>query len=185
SLDMWHWKYVRGGFSEPSQVDDQFLSDNFDPKAGANAGRTSDAGQGGYYVNVRDMKLADGTTVRVPKYGPKNGSTNEFILTQAMIDNGTYVELTDVQVMALPKGTKLPSQIGRAFTGSRGDITAKAQWTDGKYTLEIKRKLNTGDKDRDVQFTDLAKTYYFGIATFDNTQIKHAVSDLIELKFRK
>jgi hypothetical protein len=185
SLDLWHWKYVRGGFSEPNQVDDQFLNDAFDAKAAANAGRTSDAGTGGYYVNSRDMKLADGTVVKVPKYGPKNGSTNEFIFTQAMIDNGTYVELTDAQVMALPKGAHIPSQIGRAFTGSRGDITATAKWANGQYTFEIARKLDTGDKERDVIFNDLSKTYYFGIATFDNTQIQHAVSDLIEFKFRK
>ena len=34
--------------------------------------------------------------------------------------------------------------------------------------LDIGRKLLTEDRVHDVQFDDLKKTYYFGIAVFDN-----------------
>lgn len=185
TLDMWHFKLVRTGFTMPGQVDDQYVNDTFDSTKAPEAGRFSDPGAGGYYNNERDMKMADGTTVKVPKYGMKNGNTNAFILTQEMIDRGDAVELSDAQVMAMPKGAHLPAIIGRLFTGSRGDITGKAEWKDGKYTLEFGRKLDTGDTVNDVAFKDLSKTYFFGVATFDNAQIQHAVSDLIEFKFQR
>jgi Ethylbenzene dehydrogenase len=158
TLDMWHFKLVRTGFTMPGQVDDQFVNDAFDASKAAEAGRTSDPGTGGYYNNERDFKMADGTTVKVPKYAMKNGDLNAYILTQEMIDRGDAVEMNDA---------------------------GKAEWKDGKYTLEFGRKLNTGDAEHDVEFTDLGKTYYTGVATFDNTQIRHAVSDLIEFKFRR
>jgi len=53
------------------------------------------------------------------------------------------------------------------------------------YTLEIGRKLNTGDPEHDVIFGDLAKPYYFGVAVFDNVQIAHAASDAVPLVFQK
>ncbi len=56
SLDMWHFKLVRTGFTMPSQVDDQFVNDAFDAKKAADAGRTSDPGGGGYYNNERDYR---------------------------------------------------------------------------------------------------------------------------------
>lgn len=159
------------------------MNDIFDVKTGPEAGRTSDKGEGGYYNNEREMTLADGTKIKVPRFGFANGATNEMLMTQDMIDSGRVVELTDAQVMALPAGAHLPAVIGRPFSGSRGDITAGFHWNSGVYTLEFGRKRNTGDLERDVTFSDLTKTYFFGVATFDNTQIKHAVSELIEFKF--
>lgn len=41
------------------------------------------------------------------------------------------------------------------------------------WTLEFGRKLATGS-EFDVQFDDLTATYYFGVATFDNAQVRHA-----------
>jgi hypothetical protein len=37
----------------------------------------------------------------------------------------------------------------------------------------IKRKLVTGS-EFDVQFDDLKKPYTFGVAVFDNAQVRHA-----------
>jgi Ethylbenzene dehydrogenase len=185
TLDMWHFKLVRTGFTMPGQVDDQYVNDTFDATKAPEAGRFSDPGTGGYYNNERDLKMADGTTVKIPKYAMKNGDTNAFILTQEMIDKGDAVELSDANAIKFAKGAHLPAIIGRVFTGSRGDITGKAEWKDGKYTLEFGRKLDTGDAEHDVEFKDLGKTYFFGVATFDNTQIKHAVSDLLEFKFQR
>jgi hypothetical protein len=44
---------------------------------------------------------------------------------------------------------------------------------DGKWTVEFGRALDTGS-ETDVQFTDLAATYYFGVAAFDNASVRHA-----------
>ena len=47
--------------------------------------------------------------------------------------------------------------------------------------------MTTGPKDleQDVQFSDLKKKYYFGVAAFDNSQINHIFHDgSIELSFK-
>jgi hypothetical protein len=39
--------------------------------------------------------------------------------------------------------------------------------------VEIGRKLVTGS-EVDVQFDDMAGLYHFGVATFDNAQVRHS-----------
>lgn len=189
TLDMWHWKLVRNGFTIPAQVDDQYVDSSLDAKTFTEAGRKSDpqpADQpGGYYNNDKEFTAPDGTKVKGPKYYVP-GNNNVYIITQDMIDRGQAKEIADYPaLMSLPAGTALPGVVGRPHTGSRGDILGKATWRNGEYTLEISRKLNTGDAEHDVIFGDLSKRYYFGIAVFDNTQIGHGFSDLYELVFAK
>jgi hypothetical protein len=71
------------------------------------------------------------------------------------------------------EGDVVPAMIKSAFVGDRGDISAAWKWADGKWTIEFGRKLDTGGKT-DVQFKDLKATYYFGVAVFDNAQVRHA-----------
>ncbi len=62
------------------------------------------------------------------------------------------------------------------FAGPRVDIAAEAVWANGVWTLEISRNLVTVGEDsetQDVQFRDLTKSYPFGVAAFDNSQINH------------
>jgi hypothetical protein len=71
------------------------------------------------------------------------------------------------------------------FTGDRGDIAAAIKWTDGKWTAVMSRKLVTGSKF-DVQFDNLDRAYEFGIAAFDNAQVRHAFHvGALKLKFAK
>jgi hypothetical protein len=71
------------------------------------------------------------------------------------------------------------------FAGDRGDISAAMAWKNGKWTLELARKLTTGSKT-DVQFDNLGSAYLFGVAAFDNAQVRHAVHEGVhELKFAK
>ena len=133
SLDLWHWKEVQTNFADPLQLDDQFIGDFMDVERFVDASRSSDAGGGGYFDNVRDFKLADGTTVKAPKYGYLGGDTNGYIKTQQLIDFSRAVEMTDARVMSLPEGAHIPRVIGRTFTGSRGDITGTGVWSNGRY----------------------------------------------------
>jgi len=55
----------------------------------------------------------------------------------------------------------------------QGEIPAVAQYGDGGWTIEFSRKLVTGS-DKDVQFSDLNQAYSFGVAIFDNTQVRHS-----------
>jgi hypothetical protein len=51
--------------------------------------------------------------------------------------------------------------------------------------LELSRKLVTGSS-YDVQFDNLDKTYPFALATFDNTQVRHAAQNgSTTLRFEK
>ena len=71
------------------------------------------------------------------------------------------------------------------FTGDRGEIAAFIDWKDGKWTNVMSRKLVTGSK-YDVQFDNLDGEYAFGIAAFDNAQVRHAFhTGAIKLKFAK
>jgi len=68
-------------------------------------------------------------------------------------------------------------------SGSAADVEAKGEWANGKWTVEFKRKLNTGHKD-DTVFTP-GKSLSFAVATFDkNEKGDHDVSKAILLKIQ-
>lgn len=188
TLDLWYYKNVRMGYTDPPQVDDQYMDSTYDVKSYVEAGRHSDA-QGtpasGYYDNTKEYTAPDGSKLSGPKfYIPANN--NLFVLTQDQIDRGEAKEIPDyAALMAFPAGTKFASVVSRPFTGSRGDIRGRAVWKDGWYTLELARKLDTSDAKNDLIFSDLSKPYYFGVATFDNSQIAHGYSDLYEMVLGK
>lgn len=171
--DIWHMKYVRGGFL--GQVDNQYLdSTRFDPQKAPEAGRKSDAKTGGGYS---DIKLIDGK----PEFMNKSG--------QAANKGGTYwlreadkAPFDDTKFVA---GDEVASIIVEPFTGERGVIKTSAKWADGKWSIVIERPLTTTSKF-DVQFNDLAKVYGFGVAFFDNAQVRHAqVREPLHLIFDK
>jgi hypothetical protein len=73
------------------------------------------------------------------------------------------------------------------LAGGRADILARNRFDNGVWTLEVMRALKTEGENaetEDVQFTDKGKSYPFGIAVFDNSQINHLYHEqTIELKF--
>jgi hypothetical protein len=82
-------------------------------------------------------------------------------------------EIDQAGLDALPAGSYIPGIVKSPFTGDRGDISGAWQWADGTWTIEFSRALTTGS-ETDVQFEDLTGTYYFGLAVFDNAQVRHA-----------
>jgi hypothetical protein len=160
TIDMWHWKSVRT--NPVGQIDDQYVDDTKDPKKNANWGRKNDTKTGGGYEdNVNKEK------------------TRPLFMSKTPGANGKYWMLASDKtefVDTFKPGDIVPSMIVEPFIGSRADIEAKGAWKDGVWTIEIKRKLvTTGDKakEQDIQFDDLKKPYYFGVAVFDNTAINH------------
>ena len=83
------------------------------------------------------------------------------------------VALDQAALDAMPVGSYLPGIIKSAFVGDRGDLSAGWTYADGKWMLEFGRKLDTGSAT-DVQFTVLTAMYYFGVAVFENAQVRHA-----------
>ncbi|TES90549.1 MAG: ethylbenzene dehydrogenase, partial [Anaerolineales bacterium] len=80
-------------------------------------------------------------------------------------------------------GDEVPGIVISPINGDRGDISGKGTYSDGKWTLEFGRKLNTGS-EYDVQFDDLTKGYFFGPAVFDNAQVNHSWGNgAYELRF--
>jgi len=164
TIDMWHWKSVR--MNPLGLIDDQFVDHVKDPAVNKNWGRHGDSKTGGGYVN----------NINADKTGPafmnrSQGNVDGFTITPSQMT--AFVD-------TFKPGDRIPGIVSEPFTGSRGDIWAKGEWRDGKWTIEIKRALvTTGDKAeiQDVQFSDLSKAYSFGIAVFDNSQIDHLYHD--------
>jgi hypothetical protein len=157
--DIWHMKGVRTG--TVGQIDDQYLdATRYDKDKSPEAGRKSDPKTGGGYVdNVSDDKKG-------PKFALKGGKpAPPYWITDAdkeAFDDGKY-----------KAGDEVPGIVVAPFTGDRGDIAAKVTWKDGVRTIVFWRKLVTGS-EYDVQFGDLKKEYAFGVAVFDNAQVRHA-----------
>ena len=160
-LDIWHWKGVRTG--PVGQIDDQYVDNTrYDKDKSPEAGRKSDPKTGGGYAdNVSDDKK-----------GPKFALKGNTPAPPYWILDGEKEPLDDSKYKA---GDEVPGIIVAPFTGDRGDIAARHAWKDGVRTIEFSRKLATGS-EFDVQFTDLKKQYAFGVAVFDNAQVRHAYS---------
>lgn len=171
--DIWHMKYVRGGVI--GQADDQYLDHTrFDATKSPEAGRKSDPKTGGGY---EDIKLVNGK----PEFMNKSG--------KAANKGGTYWLKVEEKVAfddsKFKAGDEVASVLIAPFTGDRGDVSVGAKWANGKWTVELARKLKTGSKF-DIQFDDLNKGYTFGLGFFDNAQVRHAyVQEPLLLQFQK
>lgn len=168
-IDMWHWKGVRT--APHNQLDDQYVDSNTDPKQNKGWGRKGDSKTGGGYVtNIKDGQ---------PAFVADNLTDTTLLILES--EKKPFTQEYN-------QSNRIPGLTGAPFTGSRGDIDVYAQWNDGMWTLEMRRKLvTTGEnaETQDVQFNDLTKPYPFGVAVFDNTQINHIYHlGVINLQFK-
>lgn len=185
--DTWHWKRVRTG--PYNQVDDKWLTYSIDN------GRKSDPKESGGYSNNKQTievisALGDTTEYSIPKYWIPGRTNYHWILdteissgtakkivsidttTNALIDeDGSELAPADFSVNA---NKLLPSVYVSAFVGDRGDVNAFHNYSNSTWSLELKRKLVTGNNANDIQFDDLNEEYYFSIAVFDGAAIAHA-----------
>jgi Ethylbenzene dehydrogenase len=168
-LDLWHWKGVRTG--TVGQIDDQYVdATRYDKDKAPEAGRKSDPNTGGGYKN----------NVSDDKKGPKFGLPGNKPAPPYWIVDAEKEPFDDSKYKA---GDEVPGIIVAPFAGDRGDIAAKHAWKDGVRTIIMSRKLVTNG-EFDVQFKDLKKEYAFGVAVFDNAQVRHAYSPgVLKLKF--
>ena len=156
--DLWQWKSARNA----GQLDDEYLDDTRYSADSPAAGVHPDPNDGGGY---RSNENKDGSA---PAYMPPNGGQK----------NGAPGYITEAKKMELDAslfnaGERVPSVLVAPWQGDRGDIQAAWSYGSGVWTLELRRKLVTGSS-YDVQFDDPDKVYSFGIAAFDNAQVRHA-----------
>lgn len=169
-LDMWHLKSVRTG--SLGQVDDGYVDDTrYDKEKSPNAGRKSDPKTAGGYD---DNQTAD---KKMPKFALKgNKPAPPYWIVDA--------EKEPFEDSKYKAGDEVPGIVVAPFIGDRGDVAVSMRWDKGTWTIEFARKLATGS-ELDVQFSDLQKSYAFGVAVFDNAQVRHAfATEVYFLKFK-
>lgn len=159
--DIWHWKSVRN----VGQAHDQYLDWTPWSEETGSAGRHSDPSDSGGYVN-NVVEDADGN--KLPEFMPagdfpRDGSPGHILREDAVPFDASVFE----------PGDRLAGIIVEPFVGDGGDISAGWNYADGMWTLELGRALET-ESEFDVQFNDMSAQYYFGVAAFDNAQVRHA-----------
>ncbi len=177
--DVWHWKSVRSGSID--QFDDNHFGAALPEKPGRyTGGYTQDPKTGGGFEQNFD-KIKDSAYVKI-KWLPKNLAAQQanmgvFNPDPQVSDAGRFAMHTSEVLpysaeldAKIPVGTVIPSVVfSRPFDGDRGDVPVKAVWRDGWWTLEAKRKLDTGSQyDQPI-----ADGMFMWVAVFDHNQVRH------------
>lgn len=174
-LDMWHWKLTRQnslyGPDKPGLMHDQYMDNiKYDPndENTKNAGRHSDPGPKEYDANATG-KSPDWGQPKLVHDGPAaNG--NPYVIVDKLDKTKPF---DPSMVAGMKEGDFIAGPIAYQITGDPADISAKGSYADGAWTLEVQRPLKTAS-NKDIQFEDLAKEYFFSVSAFDNSQIGHA-----------
>lgn len=195
-LDLWHWKSVRNAAEH--QADDNFFGPPLpapaetarvrDPDSGAwlpryTAGYRKDppSTYSGYEMNWEFFDEGRVLPLRLPDDPRDLPPAQQLDLAPDASDAGIprmtgWIEYNDTRPYAdgpddLPLGTLLPSVLPTGpLRGDRGDIRARGRWSNGRWHLELSRRLDTGS-DRDVAIADGVLLW---AAVFDHTQTRHA-----------
>jgi hypothetical protein len=185
--DMWHVKAARGGGVTSASIVSALSIDSssYEATAGTVAlhGYADDK-----FVDHEDRKSDSGTSAYSDNTNGTHAAWIEasptdwidaMILTQSEINAGEAINITKgLQngwanlTWAVSNYTTLnanvPRHILRNPAGSRGDIEVGMTWSDGVWTVEIKRVLDTMNAD-DVLFTNTnSGEYLFSLAIMDN-----------------
>ncbi len=145
--DLWHWKAQR---SNPAgYADDQYVQHKIKLVGHEKTGRKSDKRSGGSYKKNFDKEKKQPKFIGAGMGGP----------VRLKKDAKAYTG-------GAKEGTIAPREVLARPIGSRGDIDAKGVLAGGKWTLELRRKLDTGHAD-DVVFVPGQK-HAFGVSVYDN-----------------
>lgn len=81
------------------------------------------------------------------------------------------------------KGERVSRYTAGKPSGSAADVNAKGAWAEGKWTLELARRLDTGQGD-DTSF-NVGRTYQMALSVHDRTGEMDKASEALVLSFRK
>jgi len=146
--DMWVWKAATTG--PLGHAEDGYVDDD---------SRKGDAGTGKAKKNETSDKSK-------PKF--MQDSAKKATAAGSLVD-GETAEIKDYK--KFKNGDVVPSWILSQFSGSMADVKTVAKHANGRWTVMLQRKLETGDKENDVTF-DTRRDYTFGLAVFNNSS-KH------------
>ena len=155
-LDQWHWRAARGN---PIGVsDDMWVLDY----------RNGDAGNSSYATNFDSATEQPKKMFDPEKAGFAALSFDDVRNARVPFDSVYYLSDDTMKDFdpSYPwkEGDAIPRRYLRTPEGSRSDITADARWDNGEWTVELKRKLDTGNPD-DKAFHDHA-TYNTAFAFY-------------------
>ena len=167
--DLWHWKAVR---SNPvGYTEDGYVIAN--PSKEPEKGRKRDAGSETKAKSNRTKDKSKPAHMQNPSKAPS--IPGSLLVSEA-------VKITANS--KIKEGDEIPGyMLNKVWKGSFADVKTKGVWQNGKWTVMMSRKLQTGNDD-DVQF-NTRKTYPFGIAVFDNAHEHNSYnSEPLKLKFK-
>jgi hypothetical protein len=195
--DVWHWKSVRTGLSL-NQADDNFFGPPVPSTSEYKrytAGYQKDTDDcehlvrwdgsdyqtkpdcGGYLMNW--TLPSDGIVVplRLPKHADFKKRLGNINSEASMSDFGSWWLNWNDTIAYHPDsdtfdiGTIIPSVLSLGpFSQGRGDVSATGYWRDGRWQLELKRKLNTNSRyDLPIE-SDMN----LWVSTFDHSQTRHS-----------
>jgi len=157
--DLWHWKAAR---SAPYRhADDGWLTVAGNPSGSyRETGRRYDTGSGGDVKN----ETPDGSRPLYMQDPARKPSSPGFLLLEEAVPIADY--------SIFKAGDVVPYRLPVKPSGSRFDVKAESRHADGRWTVMLHRKLNTG-QDNDVAF-DVRKRFSFAIAVFDDSGADHS-----------
>ncbi|MBI5681661.1 MAG: hypothetical protein HZC45_00555 [Deltaproteobacteria bacterium] len=160
-IDLWHWKAGRSGPQGYAQDQHIFVD------------RASDKGKGPYTANWDKEKKQPKFMFNKAKLGYNGFEWGDVIKIQTRKKNvPAYLLTTDTSVPFDPnagwkKGDTLPGFTNDIPLEGGADIKAKGVWKDGKWTVVMTRKLNTGDALGDKVLKD-GGVYTIGTSVHDD-----------------
>ena len=172
--DLWHWKAVRT--NGMYLADDNYIGKPDWVRPGSRrytAGYMQDGKESGAYVmNWKWYKSERVEPKRIPI-----GSAQLDLLNQIKLPEFNWtlpwfgVTKYNPPDDQLPVGTELPSVLYRSnqMEGDRADVRAFGTWSDGQWTLELVRKMQTNSQ-LDLVLKDGVCMWF---AAFDSSQIAH------------
>ncbi len=134
-----------------------------------------------------NKRVDPATGKNVPRYRLRAGLTTTTT---------PYPQIDQVELitgdMSFAAGDTIPYVVfyplDTPWGGSRDDLVAKGVWLDGQWTVEFKRKLDTGHPADDIKFVKKAgqtSYYVFDVALFNRTISQHTYSGPISLEIKQ
>ena len=149
-LDLWQWRAYR---SNPlGYAGDDFVLEY----------RLSDAGRSPFTTPARPSFMYD--QAKTGFRAVPEARFSELLPQLPLITGVNAVPLDPAARFAA--GDLLPQNVLRTPDGSGADILANGSWERGKWVVELRRKLVTGNPD-DKSFVP-GRVYRFGLAVFDD-----------------
>lgn len=150
-IDLWYWMAQR---TNPVGVADNWvMTHEVAVVEGVKTGRRPDVSDGGPFA----PNWSEGASR--PRFGFKAGARPGPVLLKR--------EAVELRATTRWKtGDRLPREVVEPPAGPRAAIEARGIWERGRWTVELRRALTTGNPD-DVQFTGPGP-FYFGVSIHDD-----------------